>query len=75
MVGPTFDIYKNTDLTIPDYAYNKSAALGYTKYMSARYAKNLIRFNAGPAVFIRLRILRFKTIFIKSTISSNGRTR
>lgn len=47
IVGPTFDIYKNTTLTTePDYAYNKSATIGYTKYMSAKYAEKSIRFNA-----------------------------
>ncbi|CAK6687463.1 SDR family oxidoreductase [Synechococcus sp. CBW1107] len=46
LVGPKFSIYRNTSLTTePDYAYNKSASIGYTRYMSSRYAKSKIRFN------------------------------
>ena len=47
IVGPTYEIYKDTELTTePDYAYNKAAAIGYTRYMSSKYAKKSIRFNA-----------------------------
>lgn len=46
LVAPTFHIYKKTPYTTePDYAYNKSAAIGYMRYMSSLYADKEIRFN------------------------------
>jgi len=46
LVAPTFHIYRKTPYTTePDYAYNKSAAIGYMRYMSSLYAEKEIRFN------------------------------
>ena len=46
LVAPTFHIYNQTPYTTePDYAYNKSAAIGYMRYMASLYAEKGIRFN------------------------------
>jgi NAD(P)-dependent dehydrogenase (short-subunit alcohol dehydrogenase family) len=46
LVAPTFSIYSNTLYTTePDYAYNKSAAIGYMRYLAALYAPNGLRYN------------------------------
>lgn len=46
VVAPNFNIYSNTSLTTePDYAYNKSAVIGYTRYMASKYSGSNIRFN------------------------------
>jgi len=46
IVGPRFEIYQDTELTTEaDYAYNKSAIIGFNKYMAAKYAKYNITFN------------------------------
>ena len=46
LVAPRFELYEGTSYwTEVDYAYNKSASIGYSKYIAARYAKHGIRSN------------------------------
>lgn len=46
IVAPSFNVYRGTSLTTePDYAYNKSASIGYTRYMASKYSGSNIRFN------------------------------
>ena len=52
--APNFSVYKNTSMTTePDYAYNKSAAIGYSRYMASKYSEFNIRFNIiAPGGFL-----------------------
>lgn len=46
MRGPKQNIYRNCDFeTEPDYAYNKSAIIGFTKYISSYFASSGVRAN------------------------------
>ena len=46
LVAPNFELYEGTSYwTEVDYAYNKSASIGYSKYIATRYAKDGIRSN------------------------------
>jgi len=69
IVGPTFAIYDGTKMTTElDYAYNKSAAIGYTRYMASKYAKNKIRFNViAPGGFLDRQEETFIANYSKST--------
>ena len=47
MRGPKMNIYRESNFeTEPDYAYTKSGAIGFTKYLASYLAKNNIRVNA-----------------------------
>ncbi len=46
MRGPKQNIYRNCDFeTEPDYAYNKSAIIGFTKYIASYFASSGVRAN------------------------------
>ena len=46
MRGPKQNIYRDCDFeTEPDYAYNKSAIIGFTKYISSYFASSGVRAN------------------------------
>ncbi len=47
VVGPRFDIYEGTDMTMPaPYSMIKGGIIGFTKYLATYYAKHNIRVNA-----------------------------
>ena len=46
MRGPKQNIYRESDFdTEPDYAYNKSGAIGFSKYLASYMAEKKIRVN------------------------------
>jgi NAD(P)-dependent dehydrogenase (short-subunit alcohol dehydrogenase family) len=63
IVGPDFNIYKNTDLTMPAaYSAIKGGIINFTRYLSSYYGKNNIRvncvspggiFNNQPTEFVK----------------------
>lgn len=62
-VGPDFNVYNNTDLTMPAaYSAIKGGVINFTRYLSSYYGKNKIRvncvspggiFNNQPIEFIK----------------------
>jgi NAD(P)-dependent dehydrogenase (short-subunit alcohol dehydrogenase family) len=45
-VGPDFNVYNNTDLTMPAaYSAIKGGVINFTRYLSSYYGKNKIRIN------------------------------
>jgi NAD(P)-dependent dehydrogenase (short-subunit alcohol dehydrogenase family) len=46
MVGPTFPIYRGTEMTSPpDYAFSKAGIINFTRYLATYYAQFGIRVN------------------------------
>ena len=62
-VGPDFNVYNNTELTMPAaYSAIKGGVINFTRYLSSYYGKNNIRvncvspggiFNNQPVEFVR----------------------
>ena len=62
-VGPDFNVYNNTELTMPAaYSAIKGGVINFTRYLSSYYGKNNIRvncvspggiFNSQPVEFVK----------------------
>ena len=62
IVAPQFKIYEDCDfISEPDYSYNKSAAIGFSKYIASLYAKSNITSNViAPGGFLSNQPEKFK---------------
>ncbi len=70
IVAPRFDIYNEMDFkSEPDYSYNKSAAVGFTKYIASYYSKNKIRANIiAPGGFFNNQPKEFVANYSRNTL-------